>query len=200
MNWSMDEATRLAGAPTAQGSHFSCSLSAVLIARVHAFGGDEAVAELLRSAGVQRSVEYLTDITNWISYDEAIALWQTGTRVTRHPRFARVVGEDAARRLIGSPVAALLRSLGSPEAVYRQVATTATKFATTSTLEFVDGGPGYAEIVARSATGFPRNPHHCAWTSGLLTQATVLFGLSPAMVEHEECAALGAECCRYRII
>jgi len=128
MNWSMDEATRLAGAPTAQGSHFSCSLSAVLIARVHAFGGDEAVAELLRSAGVQRSVEYLTDITNWISYDEAIALWAMGTRVTRHPRFARAVGEDAARRLIGSPVAALLRSLGSPEAVYRQMATTARKF------------------------------------------------------------------------
>src|SRR5437764_15013563 len=98
MNWSMDEATRLAGAPTAQGSHFSCSFSAVLIARVHAFGGDEAVAELLRPAGIQRSAEYLTDITNWISYDEALALCAMGTPVTRHPRFERTVGAAAARR------------------------------------------------------------------------------------------------------
>src|SRR5437764_15150157 len=111
MNWSMDEATRLAGAPTAQGSHFSCSLSAVLIARVHAFGGDEAVAELLRSAGIQRSAEYLTDITNWISYDEAVSLWEACGRVTHRPDFARAVGEDAPRRLTGSPVAALLHSL-----------------------------------------------------------------------------------------
>src|SRR5437763_8647845 len=132
--------------PTAQGNHFSCSMSAVLIARVHAFGGDEAVAELLRSAGIQRSAEYLTDITNWISYDEAVALWEAGGRVTHHPDFARVVGEDAARRLNGSPGAALLRSLGSAEAAYRQIATTATKFASTSTLEFVDGGRGFAAI------------------------------------------------------
>jgi diguanylate cyclase (GGDEF)-like protein len=185
---------------TARGNHFSCSMTAVLVARVYAFGGDEAVAELLRLAGSERSVHYLTDITNWISYDEAVALWEGGARVTHHPDFARVVGEDAARRLNGSQVAALLRSLGSPENVYRQIATTATKFATVTRMAFVDGGPGYAEIIAAPVEGFPRNSQHCAWTTGLLTQPTVLFGLSPAMVEHEECAALGAERCRYRII
>jgi diguanylate cyclase (GGDEF)-like protein len=181
------------------GSHFSCSLTAVLLARVHAYGGASAVAELLREAESTRTPEYLLDIGNWISYDEAIALWAAGARVTHHPQFARAVGEDAARRLNGSPVAALFRSLGSPEEVYRRLAIGATKFSVVSELEAVDVGPGYAEIVARAVEGFPRNADHCAWTCGLMTQPTVLFGLPAATIEHEECEALGAECCRYRV-
>jgi diguanylate cyclase (GGDEF)-like protein len=185
--------------PTARGNHFSCSLTAVLVARVHAFGGDEAVGRLLRDARSERTPDYLLDIGNWVSYDEAVALWESGARVTRHPQFARALGEDAARRLNGSPVAAVLRSLGSPQEVYRQIATTASKFSTATNLEAVESGPGYSEIVAVAAEGFPRHAHHCDWTTGLLSQPTVLFGLAPATVEHEECAALGAPCCRYRV-
>jgi diguanylate cyclase (GGDEF)-like protein len=185
---------------TARGNHFSCSMSAVLLARVHAYGGDQAVADLLRTAGSARSPQFLLDTTNWISYDEAIALWRAGARVTHHPHFSRAVGEEAAHRLSASPVAALLRSLGSPENVYRQIATTATKFSTATTLDVLDSGPGFAEIVAVPVPGFPRDPNHCEWTAGLLSCTTVLFGLSPAMIEHEECAALGARRCVYRVI
>lgn len=181
------------------GNHFSCSLSAVLIARVHAYGGHDAVEEVLRRARSPRTAQYLSDIVNWISYDEAVALWRAGTEVTHHPQFPRMVGEDAVRRLSGSPVAAMLRSLGSPERVYGQIATTATKYSVASRLEPLDVGPGYAELVSTPAEGFPRSADHCAWTCGLLTQPPILFGLGPAVVEHEECAAYGAEVCRYRV-
>lgn len=184
---------------TEHGNHFSCSMSAVLIARVHAYGGSDAVTRLLKAAGSERSPEFLTDIVNWISYDEAVALWRAGAEVTHHPQFARMVGEDAARRLNGSPMAALLRSLGSPERVYGQMATTATKYSVTSILEALDVGPGFAEIVSTPAEGFPRSADHCAWTCGLMTQPPILFGLPPAHVEHEECAAFGAKVCRYRV-
>ncbi len=195
----MATATERASDFLSRGNHFSCSMSAVLVARVHAYGGPQAVAELLELAGSRRSAEYLADIVNWISYEEAVALWRAGAVVTHHPQFARAVGEDAARRLNGSPIAALLRSLGSPERVFQQIATTATKYSVATRLETIDVGPGFAEIIAQPSEGFPRSPDHCAWTAGLMTQPTILFGLPPAVVEHEECAALGAEVCRYRV-
>jgi diguanylate cyclase (GGDEF)-like protein len=180
-------------------NHFSCTLSAVLLARVRDYGGEEAVSELLARAGSTRSVDELSDIVNWISYEEAVALWRAGAVVTHHPQFARAVGEDAGRRLGGSHVATLLRSLGSPEAVYRQIATTATKYSTVAELEAVEWGPGFADIVAVPVEGFRRHADHCAWTCGLLTQPTVLFGLPAAKVEHHSCAAFGAAACEYRV-
>jgi diguanylate cyclase (GGDEF)-like protein len=174
-------------------------MSAVLLARVHAFGGSRAVADVLRLAGSKRTPEYLLDITNWIAYDEAVALWEAGARVTHHPQFARMVGEDAARRLGGSQVAAMLRSLGSPQNVYRAITTGGAKFSSVTKLETTKADPGYAEIVAEAVEGFPRSAEHCAWTCGLLTCTTSLFGLPPASVEHEECQAKGADRCVYHV-
>jgi diguanylate cyclase (GGDEF)-like protein len=174
-------------------------MSAVLLARVEAFGGTEAVREVLRLAGSRRTLEYLLDITNWIAYDEAVALWQAGARVTRHPQFARAVGVDAAERLGSSQIAALLRSLGSPEKAYAAVAKGAGEFSTVTRLEVTDARPGYAEVVAVAAEGFPRSVEHCSWTCGLMTCPPVLFGLGPATVEHEECQAMGAARCVYRV-
>jgi diguanylate cyclase (GGDEF)-like protein len=184
---------------SASPNHFSCSMTAVLVTRVRAFGGDDALDAVLEKAGCNRSPEYLCEISNWISYDESIALLRAGAHVTHHPDFGRALGEDAGRRLNASSVAALLRSLGSPENVYRQIATTAGKFSVLATMEATNIAPGLAEIVSTPAKEFPRLPEHCAWTCGLLTQAPVLFGLPPAKVQHEECAAYGASACQYRI-
>ena len=181
------------------GKHFSCSMSAVLIARVRAYGGEGAVAALLDAAGSDRSAPYLTDIANWISFDEAVALWRAGAQVTHHPEFARAVGEDAVRYLNASPVANVLRQLGTLEAVYGQVATTASKYSTAIIMEAVDCGPGFAEIHATPQPGFRRDANHCAWTWGMLTQPPILFGLPPATVHHERCAAFGAPRCEYRV-
>ena len=150
-------------------------------------------------AGSDRSAQYLTDIANWISFDEGAALWRAGALVTHHPEFARAVGEDAARYLNASPVANLLRQLGSLEVVYGQIATTASKYSTATILEAVDCGPGFAEIHATPVQGFPRDANHCAWTCGILTQPAILFGLPPAVVHHEHCAAYGAARCEYRV-
>ncbi len=184
---------------SAEGKHFSCSMSAVLIARVREYGGTAAVAELLRVADSHRSVSYLTDIANWISFDEAVALWRAGGQVTHHPEFSRAVGEDAVRYLNASPVATVLRQLGSLEAVYGHVATTASKYSTATVMEAVDCGPGFAEIHATAIAGLRRDAHHCAWTRGMLTQPPILFGLPPAVVHHERCAAFGAPRCEYRV-
>lgn len=187
------------GANTAAGNHYPCSMSAVLISEVRDFGGPEAVAELIKRSGTKRSVEYLTDLANWISYDEARALWQAGTVVTHNPGLPRLVGQRAAERLSSSPVATMLRSLGSPAKLYEQIATSASKFSTVVRMEAVEVSDDAAILTAEPLAGFPRAPEHCAWTEGLLAAAPVLYGLDHARVEHKECAALGAEKCVYRI-
>jgi diguanylate cyclase (GGDEF)-like protein len=184
---------------TDRGDHFSCSMSAVLLARVAAFGGRDAVREVLRLAGSHRTPEYLLDITNWIAYDEAVSLWQAGARVTHHPQFARAVGIDAAERLGSSQIAAMLRSLGSPERAYGAVAKGAAEFSAVTRLEVTEARPGFVEVVAVAAEGFPRSIEHCDWTCGLMGCPPALFGLAPGVVEHEECQAMGADRCVYRV-
>ena len=181
------------------GRHFSCSMTALVIQRVHEFGGPRAVAELLTRAGAEHDAAFLSDLGNWTSFQEAMALLNAGAQVTHHPQFARATGEDAARRLNASPVAALFRSLGSPEEVYRHIAQSATKYSVVSHMEATEVGPGFAEISATPAAGFARDPAHCAWTSGMLTQPTILFGFPKATVTHECCAAYGADACRYTV-
>ncbi|HEY3587187.1 MAG TPA: GAF domain-containing protein, partial [Myxococcaceae bacterium] len=174
-------------------------MSAVLIAEVQDFGGPEAVARLLELSGSERTVDYLVDLSNWISYDEALNLWRAGMEVTHNPQLPRVLGQRAAERLASSPIAAALRSLGSPGRVYEQVATSANKFSTVVRMEAVEVGEHTAVVTCEPVEGFARFPEHCAWTVGLLGASPILFGLEHAHVEHDECAALGAPRCVYRI-
>jgi diguanylate cyclase (GGDEF)-like protein len=185
--------------PSTEGAHFSCSLSATLLAYINDFGGTEAVKELFVRSRIQRTPEYLLDIGNWISYEETVALWEAGAFITGDPYFARHLGESTSTRLNASPVAALLRSLGSPEAAYRQIAITATKFAVITEQEVLEIGPGFVEFRFVNRPGFERSAYHCGWTEGLLTQTPVLFGLPPAIVEHHSCKIFGAEDCRFRV-
>jgi diguanylate cyclase (GGDEF)-like protein len=182
-----------------RGNHFCCALTAVLIARVRRVGGQAAVAELLRRAASPRALEDLEDIGQWITFDEMIALWEAGALVTGDPDFARHVGEDAVSQLGGSSTSTVLRTLGSPEALLRKVAVAGRRFSVVADLEALESRAGYAEIRATAAAGFARHPLHCAWTQGMFTQATVLFGLPPSVVEHDACQAEGAPECRYTI-
>jgi hypothetical protein len=59
-------------------------MTAVLLARLRAYGGEEAVRAALARAQSERTAEYLLDTGNWVSEDEAVALLQAGAHVTHH--------------------------------------------------------------------------------------------------------------------
>jgi diguanylate cyclase (GGDEF)-like protein len=185
--------------PASTEHAFSCAVTAMILARVRRVGGEEAVARLLGHSGTGRSREYLEDVGNWVPYGEAIALWEAGERVTQDPGFARHVGEDAIKVLGGTATATVLRSLGSPEEHIRRLSVSSRRWSTAARLEAVECRAGYAEVRAVASEGITRHRQHCEWTSGMLSLVTVLFGLSPARVEHTRCQALGAPDCRYHI-
>src|SRR5438270_193268 len=150
---------------TGRGDDFSCSLTAVLVNRVRRQAGEMGVERLLRDSGSPRTLDYLEDIGNWVSYDEAVALWEVGQAVTQDPLFARHVGGDAVRVLGSSSLSTMLRSLGSPEELVRKLAVASHRFSTAADLEAVEVRPGYAEIRATARKGLPRHSLHCQWTT-----------------------------------
>lgn len=195
-----------AGAPLEQhpnleeGDHFTGRLAAVAIQKVREVRGEEGVRQLLRRAGLRKGRKTLEAGEEWLSFNEAIAVLQTGSEVTGDPAFARHIGELAIPRTKGSPVVQMLRECGSVEEAYRRIAAASGKMNRVAFSEARTVSPGYAEIVISARPGFPRAKLHCEWSKGLLTQPPLAFGLPPAIVEHEQCAAEGAPACIYRVL
>jgi diguanylate cyclase (GGDEF)-like protein len=174
-------------------------MSSVLLRHVRATHGEDGVSELLRRAGSERTAAYLEDVGNWIDYGEAAALFEAAADQTGDPEIGFRVGEQTVRQHAGTPVATLLRSLGSPQAVLEQVSVTVTKFSTVTAMEPVEVEPGRAVVRAYARPGFTRHRHLCNWTRGMLSQPTPLFGLPPASVEESQCQVDGAPHCLYTV-
>jgi diguanylate cyclase (GGDEF)-like protein len=184
-----------ADAPSA--GQVACSMSSVLLRRLRQTSGDQMVRDVLDRAGVTYEPAFLDDPANWIWYEEACALFEAAVALTGDDRLPQRVGEDAVRQHAGSPVATILRGLGSPQAVYEQLTVAVTKFSTVTELHPVEVSPGRAVVRAQARHGFGHHPHMCAWRVGLLSTPTALFGLAPARVDHAECALRGDEHCVY---
>jgi diguanylate cyclase (GGDEF)-like protein len=174
-------------------------MAATLVRHVRTLRGDDGPTQLLRLANVPYTAAYLEDIGNWIWYEEAIALFEAAIELTGDPGLARRVGEEMVRQHAGTPVATLLRSLGSPEAIFDQLAVAVTKFSTVTEMRPLEVSPGRAIVEAKARPGFSRHRHLCAWTRGMLSQATPLFGLPPARVEESQCELRGDGRCVYTV-
>ncbi len=173
----------------------SCSMASTLVRHLRATLGEDAVDEVIRLSGIEHDAAYLDDVSNWIWLDEAVALFEAAAAVTGDQNIGRRVGEETVRQHAGTPVATLLRSLGSPEAVYKQLAVGVTKFSTITKLTPENVGPGRATVRVKPREGYRRHRHLCDWTGGLLSQPPALFGLPPAAVEETQCESRGdAEC------
>ncbi|MCW3068656.1 MAG: diguanylate cyclase, partial [Solirubrobacterales bacterium] len=191
-------------APKAQRSsetdrEICCSMTSVLLRLARSQGGESAVAELLELAATTRDRSYLENADNWISLDEATALFEAGVQQTGDPLFARRVGENTLRQHAGTQVATVLRSLGSTEAVLQAVTQSGARLSAVTTMEAIEAEPGRGVVKARAREGFTRRRLHCDWTTGLLAGLPILFGLPLARVEESECQARGDEQCMYTV-
>src|SRR4051794_37228419 len=179
--------------------HLCCTMTSVLLRTLRADAGEDGVTKVVALAGSPRDVAFLENTDNWISIDEAIALLEAGVSVSGDQGFARRVGAETVRQHAGTQVATLLRSLGSPEAVLQGITTAAAKFSAVTDMAAVETRPGHALVTSVAREGFERHALLCEWSQGLISQATVLFGLPPARVEETECQARGGAACRYTV-
>ena len=176
------------------------SITGVIVRLLRQVAGDEGVTRALELAGVDRGAEELEDVATWSPYHDMVALFEAGIEVSRDPDFPRRCGEEMLNQYEGSEVTALLRSLGSPGEVLRNIALSASKFTTTHAMAALEVGDEYAIVAAWPVGGLRRRPPTaCAYTVGLLSQASKLFGMAPADVTEIECQNRGGTRCIYEV-
>jgi diguanylate cyclase (GGDEF)-like protein len=159
--------------------------------------GDDGVDRLLTIAGETRPRELLEDERSWSSYDQKVALFEAAQELTGDPLVARRIGESLLQERVAAPLRMVVAALGSPQQVLRSVAKANVKFSTNSQMRSLESRPGHAVVTYRVLDGYTPNLHDCLYTQGIITQATVLFGLPPASVEESTCQVEGAEECRF---
>jgi diguanylate cyclase (GGDEF)-like protein len=174
-------------------------MTSVLLRLIRSTGGEAGVARLLERAEIKREASYLESVDNWISLDEATAMFEAGVHQTGDPHFARRVGENTLRQHAGTQVATVLRSLGSTEAVLQAVTQSAARLSAVTKMEAIEAAPGRGVVRACAREGFTRRRLHCDWTTGLLAGLPILFGLPLARVEEIECQTRGDEQCLYTV-
>jgi diguanylate cyclase (GGDEF)-like protein len=177
----------------------SGATTGVLLRYVRTIGGDDAVGRVLDRAGVPYSAEQLEDQALWWSYATRIRLFEAATEVVGDPRLMFRVGAAALDSGLAHSIVILLRAMGTPRQVFRQLPRAVAKFSTTSTMEIVESGAVSATIRFTLHDGFEHSRLDCMYAQGLLTQVPTVFGLPPAEIDHEECESDGAPACVYRL-
>ena len=171
----------------------------VVVLYVREHGGEEAVRAMLEHAGETRSVEELLDEYGWSTYAQKIRLFRAAAEVLGDPGAVRKIGQFMLRSRIALPLLVLLRALGSPEQVLRNVAKANSRFSTNSTVQALEVGNGHAVVTYRLHDGYPPDELDCQYTEGLLSLVPEVFGLPAASVQHGECQVDGAPACLYRL-
>ncbi len=196
------EVTGDTGGYDAQGvtrQDVSGAVTGVVVRYVRARTGEFGVGQMLAAAGDSRPAQVLEDPRSWSSHDEALKLIIAAGEITGDPEIGRHIGEEILRQYDGTDVANLLRSLGSPAELLRNVTAAAAKFSTVSSLEPLEVGDAHAVVRAITRPGFIRHLQLCEFTKGLLSQVPVLFGMVPATVTESECQARGGRFCLYSV-
>ena len=170
-----------------------------LLRYVRSVAGEDAVAQVLARAGLRYSAEQLEDQALWWSYETRIRLFEAATEVVGDPRLMFRVGAAALQSGLAHGIVILLRAMGTPRQVFRQLPRAVAKFSTTSTMEIVESGATSATIRFTLHPGFQHSRLDCIYAQGLLTTVPTVFGLPPAEIEHDECESDGAPSCIYRL-
>jgi diguanylate cyclase (GGDEF)-like protein len=177
----------------------SGATTALVLGFVRARGGDAAVDETLRRAGVPWTAEELSSPSRWTSYDTRIRLFTAATEVLGDPDTMFRVGREALGHGLNPALVLLVRAMGSPRQVYRQLPRAVAKFSTTSTMELVESGARHATIRFTLHPGYRHSRLDCAYAQGLIGMVPTIFGLPPAELLHSDCEADGHPSCVYHL-
>jgi diguanylate cyclase (GGDEF)-like protein len=174
--------------------------SALLLAYLDRTGGADAVAEVLRRCGLSGCEAELRDENCWFSWQTKIALFEATADVLENPGFLADMSALALDLKVAGGLKVALRTLGSPQLVYRSVVRANARFNGSHAMELISIGHGHARARFVDMSG-ERRFHHldCEYSAAMLRIVPELFGLPSAQLTHIECVGDGADSCVYEL-
>jgi hypothetical protein len=189
----------VSGSAVSEARETSGATTGLLLSYVRQQGGDDAVAEVLRRAGVPFTAAELELPSHWTSYDTRIKLFTAATEVLGDRQTMFRVGREALALGLTPALVLLVRAMGSPRQVYRQLPRAVAKFSTTSTMRVVESGATHATLSYRLRDGYEHSRLDCEYAQGLIGMVPTIFGLPPAELVHLECESDGHPVCVYHL-
>ena len=189
----------MSGPAAAEARETSGATTGLLLSHVRRQGGDDAVAEVLRRAGVPWTAAELEQPSQWTSYDTRIRLFAAATEVLGDPQTMFRVGREALGLGLTPALVLLIRAMGSPRQVYRQLPRAVAKFSTTSTMEVLESGATHATLSYRLHEGYRHSRLDCEYAQGLIGMVPTIFGLPSAELVHTQCESDGHPVCLYHL-
>ncbi|MHB1533713.1 MAG: hypothetical protein ACYC1D_03710 [Acidimicrobiales bacterium] len=181
--------------------HISGTTIASLVRHVRRTSGTPGVQAMLEAGGERRPLSELEDSTGWSTFAETVALFEAAATVTGDASVGKRVGQELADAPdgAGSVVLDLIRSLGSPSEVYRNITVTGAKFTSVLDITPLDVGDDRALVAGEMRAGLPRHRLLCDFTAGALSAVPAAFGMPPAAVDEVACQNRGDPRCVYQI-
>ena len=189
----------MSGPTAAEARETSGATTGLLLSHVRRHGGEDAVAEVLRRAGVPWTAAELEQPSQWTSYDTRIRLFAAATEVLGDPQTMFRVGREALGLGLTPALVLLIRAMGSPRQVYRQLPRAVAKFSTTSTMEVLESGATHATLSYRLHEGYRHSRLDCEYAQGLIGMVPTIFGLPSAELVHTQCESDGHPVCLYHL-
>jgi diguanylate cyclase (GGDEF)-like protein len=174
--------------------------SALLLGYLDRVGGPDAVAEVLRRCELSGCEAELRDENCWFSWQTKITLFETTAQVLDQPDFLLDMAAMALDMKVARGLKVALRTLGSPQLVYRSIVRANARFNGSHSMELINIGPREARIRFADISG-ERRFHHldCEYSAAMLSIVPELFGLPRAQLTHLECVGDGADSCVYEL-
>ncbi|MCW2992091.1 MAG: diguanylate cyclase and metal dependent phosphohydrolase [Solirubrobacterales bacterium] len=172
--------------------------TALLLAYLDAVGGREAVEAVLARCDLQGCEAALRDENTWIAWETKIALFEATVVVLDNPEFLDEMAAMALDLNVAGALKVALRTLGTPEFVYRNIVRANSRFNGSHAMELLELRNGFARVrFSERGDGRRFHPLDCHYNQALLAILPQLFGLPAAHGNHRQCMADGADACIY---
>src|SRR5205807_9420635 len=132
--------------------------SALVLAYLDRVGGHDAVEAVLRRCGLEGCERELRDENTWFSWETKIALFEATAAVLDKPDFLQDMATFALDANVAGGLKVALRTLGSPQFVFRNIVRANARFVRSHVLELLKLGDGYA-LLRFSEIGGGRRHH-----------------------------------------